>query len=117
MASMASIALPPSARMERPASTVAKCGAQTTPRRCPALCKLIGLAMILIHCSSRRGKAAFAKKRVRGRQPAAERLVGFGRVLPAAGGIDAIAQTFRGSGIENVAGLVEGGKCVGVEHF
>src|SRR6516225_12261014 len=117
MASMASIALPPSARMERPATTVAKCGAQTTPRRCPALCKLIGLVMISIHCSGWSGEAAFAKKRVRGRQPTAERFVGFGRVLPATGGIDAIAQTFRGGGVENVAGLRERGKCVGVEHF
>src|SRR5271167_985863 len=60
------------------------------------------------------GKAAFAKERVRGRQPPAEGLVRFGRVLPAAGGIDAIAQPFRGGGIENVAGLLKGGKRVGV---
>src|SRR5215469_138193 len=103
MASMASIALPPSARMERPALTVAKCGAQTTPRRCPALCKLIGLVMISFHCSGWRGKAAFAKERVCGWQPAAERFVGFGRVLPAARGIDPIAQAFRSGGVENVA--------------
>src|SRR5579871_372537 len=39
IATMASSALPPSASTARPSSTAAKCGAQTTPRLCPALCR------------------------------------------------------------------------------
>src|SRR5512144_131765 len=41
IASIASMALPPSARIARPSSTVAACGAATTPRRWPALCRVI----------------------------------------------------------------------------
>jgi hypothetical protein len=37
--------------------------------------------------------------------------------LLVAGGVDAITQPFRGRGIENITGLFEGGKRVGVEHF
>src|SRR5579875_1921663 len=40
------MALPPSARMARPSATVAECGAQTTPRRCPAVWRLM-LACLL----------------------------------------------------------------------
>src|SRR5579885_1056220 len=47
MASIASMALPPSARMARPSSTVAECGAQTTPRRWPAVCRFTSASLRL----------------------------------------------------------------------
>src|SRR3954464_6433886 len=48
IASMASIALPPSARMARPASTAAWWGAHTAPRRCPAVWR--SMAVFLACC-------------------------------------------------------------------
>ena len=42
MATIASMALPRSARTARPASTAVRWGAATTPRRCPAVWSSIG---------------------------------------------------------------------------
>src|SRR5580704_10956503 len=107
---MASMALPPSARMARPASTAAACGAQTTPRRWPALCRSTMLAPSLPSpaCGGGEGgggldKAAFAQQRIGARQTAAECPIGVGRVLRAAGRVDGVVQPLRRSGIEDIA--------------
>src|SRR5580658_1928491 len=55
MATMASTALPPSARIARPASTAAACGAQTTPRRWPALCRSAIFRLVLSSALGMRG--------------------------------------------------------------
>src|SRR5580658_5757252 len=122
MATMASMALPPSAIMARPASTAAACGAQTTPRRWPALCRSTMLAPSLPSpaCGGGEGggfgETALAQERVGARQPAAKRLVGVGGILRAAGGVDGVVQPLGGRGIENVAGLLECREGVGIEH-
>ena len=49
--------------------------------------------------------------------PAAEGGVELDRIARAAGGIDMIAQVLRGAGIEDVAGFLERGEGVGVQHL
>ena len=49
-------------------------------------------------CHGSFGKSTLAQQRLRARQPAAEGLVGLGRIAGAAGGVDRLAQALR-SGI------------------
>src|SRR5580700_8102652 len=65
----------------------------------------------------RLGETALTQERVGGRQPAAKRLVGFGRILRAAGGVNLFAQPLSGRRIENVPGLLERREGVGIEHL
>src|SRR3981189_1396173 len=51
------------------------------------------------------------------RQPTAEGGVEFDRIARAAGGVDVLPQVLRSTGIENVAGFLERGKSVGVQHL
>src|SRR5579864_9438239 len=111
MATIASRALPPSARTARPASTAARWGAATTPRRCPAVWRSIGTL------ARRLDEAALAHQRIRGRQPAAEGLVECFGVARAARREDRVVEPRRGRRVEGVARLLEGLEGVGVEHF
>src|SRR5262249_58373314 len=112
IATIASIALPPSARIARPASTAPSCGAQTTPRRCPAVWRSIKASRL----GCRWRKPALAQQRVRARQPPAERPVGLGRVAPAAARLDVVVQLAGRGLVEYVAGFPERLERVGVEH-
>src|ERR1700751_542530 len=65
----------------------------------------------------RLGESTLAQQRIRARQPAAEGLVGFGRITCAAGRIDVVMQPLRRRRVEYVAGFLECFERIGVEHF
>ena len=88
------------------------CGAQTTPRRWPAVCRFMSVTR------ARQSQPALRAAALRARRAsAAERLVGLRRIARAAGGIDVSRKRLRDRRIEHVAGLLESGESVGIEHL
>src|SRR5665213_1603529 len=102
MAIIASMALPPSSRMARPSSTAAACGAQTTPRRWPALCRFIASR---VDSGREIGQPALLQQRIDRRHFATEGFIGLARVAQIARAGNVMAQTLGGGRIEGVAGF------------
>src|SRR5262245_38121372 len=107
IATIASMALPPSAKTARPASAASACGAAATPTRCPALQSSAMLRRV--------EEAAPLQQRLGARQTASEFDVELSGVARTAGRQYELPELARRLRIEDVAGLLERRERVGIE--